>query len=61
MKLKNITKSIREFTDKGQIVSIEPGQTVEAENPIYHPKVFIEPKETIIMNRTNSKLNKGGK
>ena len=32
MKLKNIQKDIRQFTSHGQIIYVEPGQTVEVDS-----------------------------
>lgn len=40
MKLKNIMNDVRQFTANGQIIYVQPKETIEVENAIYDDRVF---------------------
>ena len=40
MKLKNITKDVRELRDQGQVIQVGPKEIIEVENPFYERNVF---------------------
>ncbi len=42
MKLKNIAKDVRQLRIKGELIQVNPGETIEGDKIVYDDRVFKE-------------------
>ena len=61
MKIKNITKTLKIFLERGQRVEVPAGETVECNKPVFDSRVFEEVSEVYTEKKKSKVVEKAPK